>query len=97
MIDRSSPLPVSLYFPKVARFNEHTHTQPSTERRLLGYVYTHRKRSVRHTFTIFTRNSNSGTDDNNSLPGETIALLQEEEESYHDSKKGITTMEDDDS
>jgi hypothetical protein len=30
------------------------------------------------------------------LAGETIALLQEEE-SYHDSKKGITTMEDDDS
>jgi hypothetical protein len=26
LIDRSSPLPVSLYFSKVARFNEHTHT-----------------------------------------------------------------------
>ena len=76
--------------------NTHTHNHPPSDG-LLGYVYTHRKRSVRHTFTIFTRNSNSGTDDNNSLPGETIALLQEEEESYHDSKKGITTMEDDDS
>ena len=28
-----------------------THTQPSTERRLLGYVYTHRKRSVRITLS----------------------------------------------